>query len=163
MATTGVEYEIILNAASLKPTARTLARSVELAEELVQETIYRAMRNKHTLENESNIKGWLYVIMRNIFIDYEHGLEKMKNASEKLNLQNSVVFSGDFDGIARLNTNEIMAAIHNLPQVLSAPFLLYFEGFKYIEIAKMLEVPIGTIKFRIHFCRKLLQKRIDAF
>ena len=58
---------------------------------------------------------------------------------------------------------DINAAIHGLPEIFRNPFLLYFDGFKYHEIADMLHEPLGTIKSRIHFARKLLKAQIQRF
>jgi RNA polymerase sigma-70 factor (ECF subfamily) len=60
-----------------------------------------------------------------------------------------------------LRLKDIQEAIHNLPQIFRNPFLLYFDGFKYHEIADMLGEPLGTIKSRIHFARKLLKTQIE--
>jgi len=60
-----------------------------------------------------------------------------------------------------LRLKDIQEAIHNLPQIFRNPFLLYFDGFKYHEIADMLNEPLGTIKSRIHFARKLLKTQIE--
>ena len=51
----------------------------------------------------------------------------------------------------------------NLPGIFKDPFLLYFDGYKYNEIADMLQEPLGTIKSRIHFARKLLKAQIERF
>jgi RNA polymerase sigma-70 factor (ECF subfamily) len=56
---------------------------------------------------------------------------------------------------------EIHGYIHKLPEIFRNPFLLYFDGFKYHEIADMLGEPLGTIKSRIHFARKLLKAQIE--
>ena len=58
---------------------------------------------------------------------------------------------------------EVKQAIHNLPEIFRNPFLLYFDGYKYHEIAEMLDEPLGTIKSRIHFARKLLKAHIQRF
>jgi RNA polymerase sigma-70 factor (ECF subfamily) len=58
---------------------------------------------------------------------------------------------------------EIKEKVHNLPQNLKTPFLLYFEGYKYQEIADFLHEPLGTVKSRIHFARKLLQERLPGY
>ena len=55
----------------------------------------------------------------------------------------------------------MQAAIYGLPDIFKNPFLLYFDGFKYHEIADMLHEPLGTIKSRIHFARKLLKEQIE--
>jgi len=56
---------------------------------------------------------------------------------------------------------EIKAALHELPEIFKNPFVLYYEGYKYHEIAEMLEEPLGTIKSRIHFARKLLKAQLE--
>jgi RNA polymerase sigma-70 factor (ECF subfamily) len=56
---------------------------------------------------------------------------------------------------------EIQAAIHHLPSILKTACLLYLEGYKYHEIAFALNEPLGTIKSRIHFAKKQLQKQLD--
>jgi RNA polymerase sigma-70 factor (ECF subfamily) len=58
---------------------------------------------------------------------------------------------------------EIQAAIKELPEIFRTPFLLYFDGYKYNEIAEVLHEPLGTIKSRIHFARKLLKEQISRY
>jgi RNA polymerase sigma-70 factor (ECF subfamily) len=56
---------------------------------------------------------------------------------------------------------EVQQAIYQLPEIFKTPFLLNFDGYKYNEIAEMLEEPLGTIKSRIHFARRLLKAQIN--
>ena len=53
--------------------------------------------------------------------------------------------------------------LHRLPVIFRNPFLLYFEGYKYHEIADLLTEPLGTIKSRIHFARKLLKMQLSRY
>jgi RNA polymerase sigma-70 factor (ECF subfamily) len=62
---------------------------------------------------------------------------------------------------ATLNIKEIEKAIRQLPEIFRKPFLLYFDGYKYNEMAVALDEPLGTIKSRIHFARKLLKEQIN--
>jgi RNA polymerase sigma-70 factor (ECF subfamily) len=62
-----------------------------------------------------------------------------------------------------LKLKEIQQAVYNLPDIFRNPFMLYFEGYRYNEIADMLKEPLGTIKSRIHFARKLLKEQITRF
>ena len=64
---------------------------------------------------------------------------------------------------SKIRLKEVQSAIHYLPSIFKEPFLLYFEGYKYNEIAGILHEPLGTIKSRIHFARKLLKKKISRF
>ena len=62
-----------------------------------------------------------------------------------------------------LRMKDIQSAIYALPVIFRTPFLLYLEGYKYHEIADMLHEPLGTIKSRIHFARKLLKTQIERY
>lgn len=62
---------------------------------------------------------------------------------------------------SNMAVKDIMTAIHQLPVVFNLPFLLYFQGFHYQEISRMLREPLGTIKSRIHFARKMLREQLS--
>ncbi len=159
------EY-LVNNAEFLKPFAITLTRDSEAAKDLFQETLYRALANKEKYNVGTNIKAWLYTIMRNIFINNYRRKTKQNTIfdstpNEFLINQKQVVISDTAEGNLRIK--DIQAAIHNLPEIFRNPFLLYFDGFKYNEIADMLREPLGTIKSRIHFARKLLKAQIQRY
>ena len=59
--------------------------------------------------------------------------------------------------------DDIKKALNSLQQEYYVPFTMYFEGYKYHEIAEHLEIPIGTVKTRIHVARKLLKKDLKAY
>jgi len=157
---------LVSNAEFLKPFAITLTRDTEAAKDLFQETLYRALANKDKYNVGTNIKAWLYTIMRNIFINNYRRKSKQKtifdNSPNDFLLNNSqVAVAGTAE--SNLRIKDIQVAVHNLPELFRNPFLLYFEGFKYHEIAEMLREPLGTIKSRIHFARKLLKAQIQPF
>lgn len=165
---TSVDFNQLLltNADFLKPFAVTLTRDQEAAKDLIQETMYRALANQEKYNVGTNIKAWLYTIMRNIFINNYRRKSKQATIFDNtpneflLNINQGAVAN---DAVANLNLKEVKQAIHNLPDLFKQPFLLYFEGYKYHEIAEMLEEPLGTIKSRIHFARKLLKSHIQRF
>ncbi len=162
------EFTLLLteNADFLKPFAINLTKDHEEAKDLFQETLYRALSNKDKYNVGTNIKAWLYTIMRNIFInDYR------KKAKQSVVLDNS---PNDFlidqtrtkvlnDGVTNLNLREVKQLIYDLPELFRTPFNLYFEGYKYNEIADELNEPLGTIKSRIHFARKILKQKIQRY
>lgn len=157
---------LVNNAEFLKPFAITLTRDNEAAQDLFQETLYRALANKEKYNVGTNIKAWLYTIMRNVFIN-----NYRKKARENTVLDSTPndflldynQTTTDNNAIATLQLKEIKASIHELPDIFKKPFLLYFDGFKYHEIAGMLKEPLGTIKSRIHFARKLLKAQIQRY
>jgi DNA-directed RNA polymerase specialized sigma24 family protein len=67
------------------------------------------------------------------------------------------------DSIGRLQLKEMRQAVAELPETFRNPFVLYFDGYKYNEIAGIMETPLGTIKSRIHFARKLLKAQIERY
>lgn len=164
MSTVEFNKMLLSNAEFLKPFAVTLTHDTEAAKDLFQETLYRALANQDKYNVGTNIKAWLYTIMRNIFINNYRRKAKQSTIFDStpneylLNLNQGAVAN---DAIAGINLKEVQAAIHNLPEIFRNPFLLYFDGFKYHEIADMLGEPLGTIKSRIHFARKLLKAQIQ--
>jgi len=156
----GLEFnELILRSSEeLKPFAFSLVRDHEEARDLCQETLYRAFAYRENYHPGTNIKAWLYAIMRNIFIN-----QYRRNKRKKLVLE-AFAASSDHYGISpeiTVRMKEIYTAMHDLPQLLKTVAILYLEGYKYHEIAIALNEPLGTIKSRIHFARKMLQKQIE--
>jgi RNA polymerase sigma-70 factor (ECF subfamily) len=164
MSTVEFNQMLVNNAEFLKPFAITLTRDSEAAKDLFQETLFRALSNKDKYSVGTNIKAWLYTIMRNIFINNYRRKVKQNTIFDStpndflINQTQSVVAN---NAESNLRLKDIQEAIHNLPQIFRNPFLLYFDGFKYHEIADMLGEPLGTIKSRIHFARKLLKTQIE--
>ncbi|MBX6379943.1 MAG: RNA polymerase sigma factor [Thermoflavifilum aggregans] len=160
------EFQEILTAESdfLKPLAIHLTRDHTLAEDLYQETLYRALANHDKYHAGSNLKAWLYTIMKNIFInDYRRKRKHwtiFDTATASLAADHPSR-SGRNAGESNLRYAEIRKQVETLPEIFRKPFSLYFQGFKYEEIARMLQEPLGTIKSRIHFARKMLKARIS--
>ncbi len=165
MSTLEFNQLLVNNAEFLKPFAITLTRDTEAAKDLFQETLYRAISNKDKYNVGTNIKAWLYTIMRNIFINNYRRKAKQNTIFDSspneflLNSSPSVIISNNAE--SNLRMKDIQLAVHQLPEIFRNPFLLYFDGFKYHEIADMLHEPLGTIKSRIHFARKLLKEQIE--
>ena len=166
MSTLEFNQMLLNNTEFLKPFAITLTRDSEAAKDLIQETLYRALANKEKYNVGTNIKAWLYTIMRNIFINNYRRKSKQTTIFDStpneflLNMNQGAVTN---DAVTKLNLKEVQEAIHQLPDIFRNPFLLYFDGFKYHEIADMLGEPLGTIKSRIHFARKLLKNQIQRY
>ena len=164
MSTLEFSQALINNADYLKPFAITLTRDTETAKDLLQETMYRALANREKYNSGTNIKAWMYTIMRNIFINNYRRRAKQNtifdaSPNEYLLDHNQPRIANNAESV--LVIKDIQAAIHQLPEIFRHPFLLYFEGYKYNEIAALLKEPLGTIKSRIHFARKLLKQLLS--
>jgi len=124
------------------------------------------LANKEKYNPGTNIKAWMYTIMRNIFINNYRRSVKQNTIFD--NTPNDHLLDhNQFTTVNAAETNlslkDIHAAVHHLPEIFRNPFQLYFEGYKYHEIAEILAEPLGTIKSRIHFARKLLKQQLNRF
>ncbi|MEY3349950.1 MAG: hypothetical protein RIQ50_61 [Bacteroidota bacterium] len=166
MSTQEFNQLLLQNTEYLKPFAVTLTKDSESAKDLLQETMFRALSNKEKYSVGTNIKAWLYTIMRNIFINNYRRRSKQNTIFDSTpndyfldHNQSAVPNSAE----ANIGMKNVMKALHDLPSIFKQPFMLYFEGYKYHEIADMLNEPLGTIKSRIHFARRLLKDQITKF
>ena len=166
MATTEFNDMLLDNAGFLKPFAVNLTKDTEAANDLYQETLYKALANHEKYNAGTNIKAWLFTIMRNIFINNYRRRAKQKTIFDNtpedylINLKQSAIAN---TAESNLRVKEINTAIDHLPEIFKMPFLLYLDGYKYQEISDYLHEPLGTIKSRIHFARKLLKEQINRF
>ena len=160
MSTQEFNTMVVTNADGLKPFAITLTRDHEAAQDLYQETLYKALAHKDNYQPGTNIRAWLCTIMRNIFInDYRRNGRKTQIIDTIRYAEQQNSYSLITERNVRLK--EIHYAIHNLPIIFKDACVLYLQGYKYNEIALALNEPLGTIKSRIHFARKLLQKQVE--
>ena len=158
MSTREFNSLILNNTDGLKPFAITLTKDYETAQDLCQETLCKAFTYREKYQPGTNIKAWLFTIMRNIFInDYRRNSRKKVVMEAVKQSVSPYALSSEMS----VRLKEINAAIHNLPATFKKACLLYLHGYKYHEIALALNEPLGTIKSRIHFARKQLQKQID--
>lgn len=139
--------------------ALNLTKNSEDAKDLFQETTYRALVNKDKFAPDTNLKAWLFTIMKNIFINNYR--KKMKANTIMDSTTNLYYLNSGGSEYNQGETNIFMKELNNmidqLDDTLRIPFMLHFEGFKYQEIADELELPLGTIKSRIFFARKELK------
>jgi RNA polymerase sigma-70 factor (ECF subfamily) len=164
----GSEFNELLlsNAGSLRPFAVSLTHDHEIAKDLFQETLYKALANQDRYSTGTNIRAWLFTIMRNIFINDYRRKAKQRTIFDN-NINETLINSGKVivnnRGENSLQLKEIHKVIYQLPQIFKIPFLLYFEGYRYHEISESLNEPLGTIKSRIHFARKLLKEQLRRY
>jgi len=166
MSTVEFNQMLVGTADYLKPFALTLTRDNETAKDLLQETMYRALANREKYNVGTNIKAWLYTIMRNIFINNYRRSAKQNtifDSTPNEYLLNHNQYTTTNAAEVNLTMKDIQSAIHYLPEIFRNPFMLYFEGYRYHEIADILAEPLGTVKSRIHFARKLLKQQLTRF
>jgi RNA polymerase sigma-70 factor (ECF subfamily) len=133
------------------------------AEDLLQETTLRVLDNQEKYVDNINFKGWVLTIMRNIFINNYRKILRSQIIIDQtedlyhLNLSQDSKLNSPEESIT---IKEITLTISNLNDDLKVPFSMFLAGYKYNEISEKLDLPLGTIKSRIFFARKELQKNL---
>ncbi|MCK5705169.1 MAG: RNA polymerase sigma factor, partial [Cyclobacteriaceae bacterium] len=153
-------YTIDKLSGTLKPYALRLTRDMEDANDLLQETLLKAFSNREKYTDGTNFKAWMYTIMKNTFItNYQRMMRKNTfiDSTDNLHYINSSSASIENSAYSKFAMTDIDKAIEKLNDVYKAPFMMHFSGFKYHEIADKLDIPIGTVKNRIHIARKELK------
>ena len=152
--------------ASLKPYAINLTKNMDDAHDLLQETVYRALTNHEKYIEGTNLKAWLFTIMKNIFINnYRRAAKRntLIDTTDNLYFINMPSINMAHTGSGNLMLEDTNHAIDSLSDEYRVPFMMHFEGFKYHEIAEDLDLPLGTVKSRIFFARKELKNQLDAY
>jgi RNA polymerase sigma factor (sigma-70 family) len=154
---------------STRPVMRGFAinftRNVEDAEDLIQDTFLKALKYKDAFQDGTNFKGWVYTIMRNIFLNNCKKQNLGRNIFNHNVSSDSPILHGPSENniYKEINTKDIQAAVSELRDDVRIPFQMAFEGYQYEEIAQKMEVPTGTIKSRIFNARKQLANKLAEF
>ena len=126
------------------------------ARELYQDTVVRAFIKRHTYTENTNFKFWILTILRNNFInnlkytqrvDY---VDDINTAVSKRSLSDSYIDNS-------IDFRELELIMQELPMVYYNPLHMFLEGYKYYEISMELNIPVSTVKNRIHIARERLR------
>ena len=165
MSTLEFNYLIGNHSGSLKSFAYNFTKNTEDAEDLLQDTLLKAIRYKDNFQDGTNFKGWLFTIMRNIFLNNCKKQQLGRNIFGPS--ADSVPYelgSHAENNIYRLiNEQDIRVAVGSLRDELRRPFQMAYEGYQYDEIAQEMGIPTGTIKSRIFNARKKLMEDLKDF
>lgn len=166
------EDEVMSNLDSMYRYALHLARNKEDAGDLVQETCVRSLKAADKFKQGTNARAWLFAIMRNIFFN-QH---RAKSRGEIPSDWTDEVETGDqrFTGsvwpqpfevflrdMMREDIDKAMAGLSI--DFRSVVLLCDVEGFSYAETAEILEIPVGTVRSRLHRARASLQKMLSQW
>ena len=146
--------------------ALKLTADQDSANDLVQDCMLKALDNKEKFVHAQNFKGWMYTIMRNLFINNYRRVTReisMMDDSYSIGRQNLLEVEDGERFEYAYDLKELHKVINAVPESMRKPFLMYVAGFKYNEIAEKMGLPIGTIKSRLFFVRKRLQKELKEF
>ena len=148
---------------NLRRYALKLTQDTNDADDLVQDTSLRALTHRDKFVSDINFEGWMMTIMYNIFLNNQDRVERRRKIFDTtvdiLNVP--LVTEGGYstpDGA--MNIREIYSEIEKLSEHTRTPFKMFLSGYKYSEIAEKIGIPEGTVKSRIFFARKALQKSL---
>jgi len=155
------QQEVLKNRTHLNYYALSLTVDESAAKDLTQETLLKAFNYEDRYVDNKNIRSWLFTIMKNTFIN-QYRREKyrqnlMVDVQEVRTYSNSLVES-EIGLDLYIIRRDLHDALKSLDMKYRVPFILFYKGFMYKEIAKRLELPLGTVKSRIYFARKLLME-----
>ena len=146
--------------------AYKLTANHEDANDLLQETSLKALDNEEKYAAETNFKGWMYTIMRNIFINNYRKIvrdQTFVDTTDNYYHLNLPQDSGFESTEGAYDLKEMHRIVNALPREYKIPFSMHVSGFKYREIAEKLGLPLGTVKSRIFFTRQRLQQELKDF
>jgi RNA polymerase sigma factor (sigma-70 family) len=158
--------EVVEHSYSLRVYALHFTRDHEDADDLVQDTVLKAVTYYGKFREGTNLKGWLYTIMKNTFINKYRKFVKTNQfvtQSEEISSHQLAYSATRNGGEDKFIMTDIKRALTNLSEEYYVPFNMYYEGFKYHEISDHLAIPIGTVKTRIHMARKMLKRNLVEY
>lgn len=136
------------------------------AMDLLQDTTLKALDNEEKYVDNVNFKGWVFTIMRNIFINNYRKAARAATVVDTTDDLYHLNLSQD-SGIATpegaFGAREITDAINSFPEKYREPFSMHVAGYKYEEIAQKMNLPVGTVKSRIFYTRQQLQIRFADY
>ena len=140
--------------------AMMLTSNHDDAQDLLQDTTLKALDNADKYAENTNFKGWVFTIMRNIFINNYRRMSRaatVVDQTEDLYVLNLSQDSGLETPEGSYAAAEITRAIDEMADEYRVPFSMHVAGYKYEEIAEEMDLPLGTVKSRIFFARKKLR------
>jgi RNA polymerase sigma-70 factor (ECF subfamily) len=166
MASAKFQSNLMSLQANMLNFAYMLTSNRDDAYDLLQDTTLKALDNEDKYTEGTNLKGWLFTIMRNIFINNYRRVSRATTVVDTTDNQYLINISAESaqetpDGT--YTANEITAAINSFSDEYRIPFSMHVAGYKYEEIAKEMNLPLGTVKSRIFAARKRLQERFADY
>lgn len=146
--------------------AYQLTRDRDNSKDMVQDTLLKAFRYQQYYKEGTNLKGWLFTILKNNFINsYRRNVKRntFLDYTDNSFYLDTTTQKVDNEAELRFIRKDLEEAIQKLPKELKLTFLLNAEGYKYHEIATELAIPLGTVKTRIFTAKRILRKSLQQY
>ena len=164
MNATEFRTQLLDQEAHLLRYARSLTTNTEDANDLLQETFLRALLFQSSYQAGTNLRAWVFTIMRHTFINHYRRNTRKNTAFDSTD--NQVLLNNrpsDYQTDELANYDEMSEAVEQLSDDFRIPFKMHTQGYKYREIADKLDLCIGTVKSRIFFSRQKLQQQLPGY
>lgn len=164
--TTKFEQMLVALQSNMLNFAYMLTSNRDDAYDLLQDTTLKVLDNEAKYADDTNFKGWVFTIMRNIFINNYRKVAReatMVDQTEDLYHLNLPQESGLETPEGGIAVDEITRAINSFSDEYRIPFSMHVSGYKYTEIAEQMDLPLGTVKSRIFFARQRLQEMLKDY
>ena len=145
--------KLIGSLAGLRQYSNHFTTNSDDADDLLQDTILKALCKCNHYKRDGNFNGWLHTIMHNTFVNDR---KSAKHYADIAIGENDCIFIDN-----RHDYSEILSLISSLPSIYRTPFEMFVAGYKYYEIAEILQLRIGTVKSRIHSARTMLKRLLQ--
>lgn len=146
--------------------AYMLTNNRDDANDLLQDTSLKAMDSEDKYVDNVNFKGWILTIMRNLFINRYRRMVRsgtVLDRTDDLVHLNAPQDSGYENPEGAMSVADINAAIDSFFDGYRIPFTMHLAGYRYAEIAKHVNLPLGTVKSRIYYARRRLQAMLGEY
>jgi len=167
------QTEAIPHQSALYSYALKIVRNPDDAQDLVQDTYYKAYKSYHQFKSGTNSKAWMFMILKNTFINNYRKLKRepskvdyddIENIYEEIKSDWTNDNNLDLDFYQNLLDDDLSDALAKLPMSMKEVFLLCdLEGYSYEEIAEIVNIPVGTVRSRLHRARKFLQEELFGY
>ncbi len=143
--------------------ALSLTKDRDAAQDLLQDSMLRALTFRDKFQDGTNFKAWLFTIMKNTFINgHRHGKRTRAVMDRMVDRQLEVrTHRASSNAEGSLLQREIQTGLDRLSPTFREPFMRHQAGFKYEEIAQEMSIPLGTVKSRIHEARSRLMRMLE--
>jgi RNA polymerase sigma-70 factor (ECF subfamily) len=149
----------------------SLTRDEHHAWDLAQETCVRALHAQASFTPGTNLKAWLFTILRNLYLNQRRNQrsrpqvisleEALDERDEKVDIGASIAPT-ERAALARAELGEVVRALDTIPTAMAVPLrLVALEQLTYAEVARVLDIPIGTVMSRIHRARRMVLRRLS--
>ena len=149
--------KLLISFPGLQQSTHRLTTNCNDADDLLQETLLKALCKCDYYKCDTNFNGWLYTIMHNTFVNKS----RKENHCSAIEIEHCEHINNRICVDCGYSYCELLSLVESLPDAYRVPFEMHAAGYKYHEIAEKLGISIGTVKSRIHTARQRLKAMLQ--